>query len=1057
MPEEFEIREYDEGKDLAALAVHWEESVRGWPPGFETSGDFSPEAVRQWLMRTRHIACWLGWLGDRIVSFLKYAELSEDSEATYVDLFNTHPDYHGMGYGRRIMTVCIDKAIEDNVKRVDLHTWSANTKAVPLYKKTGFFWRPRTSYVHMYNFLPAVVNNPLVRSFLGDTWWYESLRQPLEIKEDDETYNGCFYHKYIFERDGKRMEVLVDPSTSGVVGIDSDELAVRCDVPGRTHVAGLPQPVVWHFRSSRREPVRIRLKCVGQKGLDYELDEEFELSGEREIETSVIPSSDMRPEKIDWYGKPIECSVSVDDVEFSMKPGIRTVRPFAMRSAPYPIRLIPGEERTFILNLTSHIAREAEFVPVVKADGIEVLDTVSEKPVAIPSEGGFGIPLRLKAPDEPGSATIELGGHLTVGDSESGIHPIVAGVAIAPLGKPVGLADDDPDILSISNGIVSVVAKKKGGKTEFIDFESGAYLCGLYMDSIGEPFADDLRGKDYDIEVVESDLVAEMVFRVESDAWPGIEVERRISLGTGTEIRVGVGLTNRGKEPFEGMYRFKLGDWRVIRMFVPLRGRVVTGARESWLEGLLPLPTDPAEYPEPWVAWLHFGPRGKEPIITGILFEGADRFEWESWAPLRIEWAVRNLAPGESVEIGRIRLLLDVSHWRNVQAAALRGEPSTLPLSVFEYAHAESPLFADDRKASVTFNLMKSASVKGSAEITMPDGGTVDSESEKWNLDAPIEIECPEVDQNVTGLIPVGYKMKVVSVEREGKLPIIYPRPDSRVRITKGVEGEYEYFDVDNGAIRFSVAPKYSGTCFRLAESSAPDKNLLRSPFPEQSMWVWWNPWFGGISTYLQVETFLFHQCEFEGDPIRLRWAGNHWEGVRVTAGLIRGWQGLRFESYFLTRPGYPVILNLVRMTETEGNSRILGFENLFFPCPSGDPSTPTEGMMVTADSRVRVARSEHGSGEGSGRWVAVYDPESRKTVGAVSNCGEMYLWDAGNDGQVVFWTSRFKTRPERTMETACMHVVCDDPEMVPVLARTFAGWGSIVAESQPEVRGIDG
>jgi len=259
VPQEFVIRELRED-DLPALAVHWRESIRGWPPGFTIPiPDWSPSSVREYFLRTNYIACWVGWLGDVIVGYLKYCKYWQDEEATMVDLFNVHPDYHGKGYGRKLLVTAVDRGIQDKVKRIDLYTWSANTKAVPLYKKCGFFWRPWDSDVHMYNFLPAVINCPIVREFLGDEHWYNHLRQPLEIKEDDEEIEGCLYHRYFFEKDNKKLEVWVDPSTAGLTGIISQELTIKCLIPGRSHVAGFPHPVKWFFAAPKDKPRHIKI------------------------------------------------------------------------------------------------------------------------------------------------------------------------------------------------------------------------------------------------------------------------------------------------------------------------------------------------------------------------------------------------------------------------------------------------------------------------------------------------------------------------------------------------------------------------------------------------------------------------------------------------------------------------------------------------------------------------------------------------------------------------------------------------------------------------------
>jgi GNAT superfamily N-acetyltransferase len=178
---EYTIRDYVES-DLPALMTHWKESVRGWPPGFNPVAEWTLENVSDWLLRKRFIATWLGVLDDKIVAYLRYTKYWGDPEVEMVDIFNAHPDFHGKSYGRKLLVHAVDRAVADKAKRLDLYTWAGNRKAVPLYKKCGFFWRPNISWTHMYNFLPVVLNNPLVKEFLGGSHWYDTMRQPLEVK-----------------------------------------------------------------------------------------------------------------------------------------------------------------------------------------------------------------------------------------------------------------------------------------------------------------------------------------------------------------------------------------------------------------------------------------------------------------------------------------------------------------------------------------------------------------------------------------------------------------------------------------------------------------------------------------------------------------------------------------------------------------------------------------------------------------------------------------------------------------------------------------------------------
>ena len=63
--------------------------------------------------------------------------------------------------------------------RLDLNTWAGNLKAVPLYKKSGYFWVPETS-VRMENY-PLIFRLPRQELF-RQADWYRDFRRDLALR-----------------------------------------------------------------------------------------------------------------------------------------------------------------------------------------------------------------------------------------------------------------------------------------------------------------------------------------------------------------------------------------------------------------------------------------------------------------------------------------------------------------------------------------------------------------------------------------------------------------------------------------------------------------------------------------------------------------------------------------------------------------------------------------------------------------------------------------------------------------------------------------------------------
>ena len=99
-----------------------------------------------------------------MVGYCRTSPYGGEPDAAYVDLLNAVPDMHGHGIGKSLLLDAIGRCTERGLVRLDLHTWSANMKAVPLYKKTGFFWVPDTM-VYMQNYIPFLLNRKEFREF----------------------------------------------------------------------------------------------------------------------------------------------------------------------------------------------------------------------------------------------------------------------------------------------------------------------------------------------------------------------------------------------------------------------------------------------------------------------------------------------------------------------------------------------------------------------------------------------------------------------------------------------------------------------------------------------------------------------------------------------------------------------------------------------------------------------------------------------------------------------------------------------------------------------------
>jgi ribosomal protein S18 acetylase RimI-like enzyme len=190
----------------------WKESLSAWPPGFFGASEISASSVEQDEKSSGKLFTVLALMSDRVVGFCRTSPYGGEPDASYVDIINVVPDMHGRGIGKALLLDSVSRSVKYGMKRIDLHTWPANMKAVPLYKKTGYFWVPETN-VYMQNYMPFLLGRKEFLDFLEGEDWYKCFKRALLVEQDvEKTASGRKIFRYVFSRNGKAFVAEFDRS-----------------------------------------------------------------------------------------------------------------------------------------------------------------------------------------------------------------------------------------------------------------------------------------------------------------------------------------------------------------------------------------------------------------------------------------------------------------------------------------------------------------------------------------------------------------------------------------------------------------------------------------------------------------------------------------------------------------------------------------------------------------------------------------------------------------------------------------------------------------------------
>ncbi|MCK5064616.1 MAG: GNAT family N-acetyltransferase [Candidatus Fermentibacteraceae bacterium] len=218
------ILEIYESHHAQTVATMWAESREGWPPGFLGASEFTAESVEMEEQSSGKLFTVLALEGDRVVGFCRTTPYGGEPDAAYVALVNVVPDLHGKKIGKRLLLDAVERTAEKGYYRIDLHTWPANLKAMPLYKKTGFFWVPDTM-VYMQNYMPFMIGRPEFREFLDGESWYDVFERELEGEPDEQrTVSGREIFKYRFVIKDRFFEAVFDRRGRILSGINAPGL-----------------------------------------------------------------------------------------------------------------------------------------------------------------------------------------------------------------------------------------------------------------------------------------------------------------------------------------------------------------------------------------------------------------------------------------------------------------------------------------------------------------------------------------------------------------------------------------------------------------------------------------------------------------------------------------------------------------------------------------------------------------------------------------------------------------------------------------------------------------
>ncbi|MGM1044991.1 MAG: GNAT family N-acetyltransferase [Bacillota bacterium] len=942
------IIEYDPSY-AGAVAEMWNRSNESWGGG---TNQRTEDSVRREMEISSNLYVFLAVDGKEVVGLCSFAHYRQDEGALYVPLLNVRPDYHGNKVGRNLILNAVRKTVEAGWPRLDLFTWAGNTKAVPMYKKCGFFWEKNEDYVHLMNFIPTVLQTEALAPYFEELDWYADSTRELPIQPDGRRERGFDFFDYTWQKGELSLRAEFEKTGRGLTALDTPDYEISTEIEDHDLVFGSAYKIRYHIKNRSATELAIEIKGQNDKNIRFALaaaptlapGETITVEGEFELDP-------VREEQNDKKTHPVVMSkwiIGGKRAEFRM--GVAPKFPLKMKMALPTRELYPGFPAELYLNVENNFASEAEFSFDLPED--EFLEW-ADRAVR------FTVPAKSKA-SVPVSFTLLSYGlysrdvEVTAIPAGENAVSFTSKLSVLMKGRYGRFGGEDGDQCVAVNGAFSLHFNKIDNGM-WIEYPGSSHNFWWTFPKLGKPFAEEFskkRAKEIKIYSEGESQILEALY--ESEEFPGVEIKSVTKLfanGIAEFHHEICNTTNKALE--ETMYVLTNFGFFGKRLILPYQGHYVdmgdayAGDPSHW---------DSSQITENWLFCK------EEKVTCGICWDPSLKLLRPEY-PLGLEHNLGRIPAGDVVRTKVTVFALNTfAKWSDFRSFAQKQRNPVVPVldDHFELTLGGGNPFAAGALHAELIE-RKMIPLAGSLELYVQNDGGAE------RIAADIELQR-EQDLRSAGFELSPEEMELTGYSESGRIRVVY-RGEDRVQERSGVwfpqtettvvcameEGPAgSIYTVSNGVLSIAAAPEFGSIVHSLKHKG---EEWLDSSYPEAVPRSWWNPWHGGLGVGIPGLGGFSRQQE----PRTMAWAeridvhGNVWKGLRITTSIEKqeANRGITINQHYLMLPGVPVLCVLHSVSNGSGlilPQYALSEDSYFKPSPifsEGWMELPEEGKFL--------------------------------------------------------------------------------------------------------------
>lgn len=1014
------IVEY-EHKYAAATAEMWQNSPIGWMgETFFTNAD---DVIND-EENSIHLKAWLALDGDKVVGYCNLYKYQEDIGALYIGLLNVRDDYHGKKIGKQLVLTAVNKTIEMGWDRLDLYTWSGNTKAVPLYKKTGFFWEDRDDSTHLVNFIPSIVKNEMLIEYFKNIDWYEESTRTIEVVPDGRRENKFEYYQYSWEKGEVKLVAEYCRRGRGLRKIETDEYSLTATVENLKLVFGNSYKIKYDILNKTDKPLEVKIKGFADKNIEFNYDKKLTIKDSEIIEAEFIVNP-VEKEQNEWKTHPgVAADITVNGKTAQFKVGIDSQFPAKMNLTRKSNLCYVGVDTELILEMANNFKQTTTFS--FQFEDSEFLKF---------KQNSFEIELK---PDEKRSlkilAVIEKGhvynNDLEVTASRVGFEPIIFKRKLCSFLQTLTdrFYGSGTNHHMMANGSMNLYLQYKDFYNNFsLGNVTDNNRINFSYPKLGKPFSDEFNQKPCDkVEYEERGTSIIQRAYYTSDKYVGIKFQIVHEIYSQGLIKHWFEFENRGlKDVKELLLKDNLGSG-FQHLELPYGGEKliieddVSGGVANWKA---------ENISENWM----FG-KNRESTI-GVCWDKDAKIHFGAWEKF-FQHDLSSLEIGTKFITKPLIIALGIfKDSESFRQFALGKQVEELPAHRdFLFEVNEGNPFVKE-KFQVKAVELKKVNQDGFVKLSTSDKTTLLGKFSEKDPVRELITEATWVAGKLNNILTM--KTELNALKKENKL-VVFGKNQQEIRCEVVEKHGKKVHQVSSDILSISASGEFAPSIFSL---KLKGQEWLDSSFPTPEPKSWWKPWVGGIYTtpeHIAMNSILRENFKVsfvkKSDNF-----GNVWEGLSISMEIDKAekYKGLIFEQLFLIQAGVPVLLHTTRIEQKTGRLfHYEPFETGHFIKPEADlkdcsfisENRVGERMQHKAGIRARDFNPKSQivfAGENQPDYLQVFTPD-RKTWKWL--CPDLFVMNAwigdhitSEAGEERYLPNRFYIFTDQILEDAMM------------------------------------